>query len=176
MLTMPKSKAIVVIDMVKGFLEPGHPLYCGEEARGIIPCVIQLLSSHKENPIFYICDSHAPDDREFRMFPPHCVTGTEEVELIEELKPYPGMIIPKTSFSGFYKTDFEQELKRIHPETVTVVGVCTDICVLYTVADLRARHYEVEVPASCVASFDPKGHEWALRHMEKVLGAKVIKE
>ena len=172
---MPKSKAIVVIDMVKGFLEPGHPLYCGDEARGIIPCVVQLLSSDKESPIFYICDSHAPDDREFKMFPPHCVAGTEEAELIEELKPYPGKIIPKTSFSGFYKTDFEKELNRINPETVAVAGVCTDICVLYTVADLRARGYEVEVPASCVASFDPKGHEWALQHMEKVLGARVIK-
>ncbi|GAH42268.1 unnamed protein product, partial [marine sediment metagenome] len=30
-------KAILVIDMVRGFLEKGYPLYCGRKARSIIP-------------------------------------------------------------------------------------------------------------------------------------------
>ena len=173
---MAQKGAILVVDMVKGFLEPGYPLYCGDEARHIIPHVLQLLSAHRESPVFYICDCHAPDDKEFKMFPPHCVAGTAEAELIDELKPFPGTIVPKISFSACYLTDLEALLEKIHPEIVTVVGVCTDICVLYTVADLRLRDYKVEVPASCVASFDPKGHEWALRHIEKVLGANVIKD
>ena len=54
-----------------------------------------------------------------------------------------------------------------------VVGVCTDICVLHTVADARSRDYEVEVPVDCVASFDPEAHKWALQHMERVLGATI---
>jgi nicotinamidase-related amidase len=57
-----------------------------------------------------------------------------------------------------------------------VVGVCTDICVLHTVADARNRDYNVEVPAECVASFDAQEHQWALRHMEKILGAKITRE
>lgn len=170
---MAQSRAILVIDMLKGFLEPGHPLYCGPKAREIIPCVVRLLSGHVNNPIFYICDSHAPDDHEFRMFPPHCVAGTSEADLIEELKTYPGIIIPKTTFSAFYLTDLEERLKKAKPDLITVVGVCTDICVLYTVVDLRSRGYEVVVPAPCVASFDPKGHEWALQHMGKILGATI---
>lgn len=173
---MTDFKIILVIDMVKGFLEPDHPLYCGAESRKIIPCVVKLLSENSDHQIFYICDCHAPDDREFEMFPPHCVEGTAESELIEELKLYPGTMIPKTSFSAFYKTDLEERLKKIDPELITVVGVCTDICVLYTVADLRTRGYEVKVPASCVSSFDPKGHAWALQHMEKILGAKIIRD
>jgi nicotinamidase/pyrazinamidase len=173
---MAQTDVIFVIDMVKGFLEPGCPLYCGPESRKIIPCVIQLLSENKGKHIFYVCDHHAPDDKEFKMFPPHCIAGTAEAELIKELKPYPGTIIPKTSFSAFYKTDLEERLKEINPKRVIVAGVCTDICVLYTVADLRARDYDVEVPASCVASFDPKGHSWAIQHMEKVLGAKILRD
>ena len=173
---MGHTNVILVIDMVKGFLEPDHPLYCGPDSRKIIPCVVNLLTKKRDNQIFYICDRHAQDDREFKMFPPHCIDGTAEAELIEELKPYPGTIVPKTSFSAFYKTDIEERLNSIDPGLVTVVGVCTDICVLYTVADLRSRDFKVEVPASCVSSFDPNGHAWALQHMEKVLGAKIIKD
>lgn len=52
-------------------------------------------------------------------------------------------------------------------------GVCTDICVLHTAADARNRDYPVEVPADCVASFDARAHQWALRHMERILGARI---
>ena len=34
---------VLVIDMVKGFLEAGHNLYCGDESREIIPRVNDLL-------------------------------------------------------------------------------------------------------------------------------------
>ena len=40
--------------------------------------------------------------------------------------------------------------------------------------DDRNRVYAVEVPRDCVASLDPEAHEFALKHMEKVLGAKVV--
>ena len=53
------------------------------------------------------------------------------------------------------------------------MGDCTDICVLHTVSGLRNRDYSVEFPADCVASFDPQQHEWALGHMEKILGAQI---
>jgi len=56
-----------------------------------------------------------------------------------------------------------------------VCGVCTDICVMHTVGDARDRDYEVEVPANCVATFNPKAHRFALEHMEKILGAKVVR-
>ena len=55
-----------------------------------------------------------------------------------------------------------------------VVGVCTDICVMHTVADLRNRNYDVEVPKDCVASFDQDNHEFALKHMKSVLGAEIV--
>ncbi|MBT9143415.1 MAG: Nicotinate phosphoribosyltransferase pncB2 [Dehalococcoidia bacterium] len=55
-----------------------------------------------------------------------------------------------------------------------VCGVCTDICVLHTVADARNRDYTVEVPTDCVASMDQRAHRFALDHMERILGAKLI--
>ena len=54
--------------------------------------------------------------------------------------------------------------------------MCTDICIMHTAADARNRDYQVEVPVNCVATFDERMHQFALEHMEKVLGAKLVKE
>jgi nicotinate phosphoribosyltransferase len=171
------ATAVLVSDMLRGFLEEGYPLYCGADARNIIPNVRELLERelNQDSKIFYLCDNHAPDDPEFKMFPPHCVEGTREAEIIPELSPYPGEIIPKRTFSSFYNTFLEQKLEALKPETVIICGVCTHICVLHAVIDARNRGYQVEVPVNCVASFDSKAHFWALDYMKKVLGAKLIK-
>jgi nicotinamidase/pyrazinamidase len=169
------ANALLIIDMLKGFLKEGCPLYCGEKAQKIIPNVKELIESEakKGSKVFFICDSHAPDDAEFKMFPPHCIKGTEEAEIIPELAGYRGEVIPKTRYSTFYETALENKLKELNPEKVIVCGVCTDICVLHTVADLRTRYYDVFVPSDCVASFDQEAHKFALKHMEKVLGAHI---
>jgi nicotinamidase/pyrazinamidase len=83
-------------------------------------------------------------------------------------------VIPKNRYSGFFNTDLEQRLARLKPEKIVVCGVCTDICVMHTTSDARNRDYPVEVPADCVATFDPDAHRWALDHLERILGAKVV--
>lgn len=158
-------------------MEDGFPLFCGEKARYIIPNIDALLKKEldKGSKLFFICDNHEPDDLEFKMFPPHCIAGTREAEIIPELSSYPGEIIPKTRFSGFFKTNLDEKLQKLKPKTIIICGVCTDICILHTVADARNRNYKVYVPINCVASFNDYGHRFALDHMEKVLGAKLIK-
>ncbi len=171
------SRVVIVVDMLRGFLEEGYPLYCGAKARSIIPNIQKLLEEELSQgaKIFYLCDRHLPDDPEFKMFPPHCIEGTAEAEIIPELKAFPGEIIPKRRFSGFYDTPLEKKLKELAPDKVIVCGVCTDICVCHTVADARNRDYYVEVPVDCVASFNEPAHLFALTHMEKVLGAKLTR-
>jgi nicotinate phosphoribosyltransferase len=171
------AKAILVIDMVRGFLEEGHSLYCGAKARDIIPNIQRLLEKELKQgaKVFYPCDHHKPDDPEFKLFPPHCIEGTLEVELIPELSQYHGEIIPKRHFNAFYDTSLEKKLKELNPEVIVICGVCTDICVMHTVADARNRGYEVEIPVDCVASVNDKAHFFALEHMEKVLGAKLVR-
>jgi nicotinate phosphoribosyltransferase len=163
--------------MLRGFLEEGHPLYCGTKARSIIPNIQKLLGRELEQgaKVFYLCDNHTPGDPEFKLFPPHCIEGTPEAELIPELSQHPGEMIPKRHYSAFYDTPLEQKLKGLNPRILVICGVCTDICVLHTAADARNRGYQVEVPVDCVASFDDKAHAFALEHMEKVLGVQLIK-
>ncbi len=167
-------EVLIVEDMLRGFLEEGYPLYCGPAARQIIPKVKTLLEERDWVKVLFLCDTHDPDDLEFRMFPKHCVEGTPESEVIPELAGYPGLRIPKKRFDPFYNTKLEGVLAELAPDKVTVVGVCTDICVLYAVAGLRNRNYEVEVPGGAVASFDEEAHNWGLRHMDKALGAKIV--
>jgi nicotinate phosphoribosyltransferase len=169
------ANAVLVIDMLRGFMEESCPLYCGAASRRIIPNIQKLLEKElaQDSKVFYICDSHDKDDLEFKMFPSHCIAGTAEAEVIPELAKYPGEVIRKKRYSAFYGTDLEQRLKRLKPAKLIVCGVCTDICVCHTVANARNRDYQVEVPVDCVASFDEKAHYFALEHMEKVLGAKL---
>ena len=170
------TDVVLVVDMLRGFLEEGNNLYCGDDARRIIPNVQALLDREisRGSRVFYICDTHAPDDLEFQMFPVHCVEGTAESEVIPELDSYPGERIEKQRYSAFYNTDLEQRLKELAPDRITVCGVCTDICVLHTTADARNRDYAVEVASDAVASFDSDAHGWALQHIERILGARLV--
>jgi nicotinamidase-related amidase len=173
------ANAVIVVDALRGFLEEGFPLFCGQSARAIIPKIERLLERERErgSAVFFIADCHGPDDPEFNVFPPHCLMGTKEAEVIPELYRFASSTtITKRRYSGFFETTLEATLKKIKPEKLIICGVCTDICVMHTVADARNRDYPVEVPVDCVASFDEEAHKWALRHMEKILGARLIKE
>ena len=167
---------VLVADMVRGFCEEGRSLYVGPAIREIIPRIRELLEREKAagSRIIFVCDTHEPNDKEFEMFPPHCVRGSIECEVIAELRDIPGELMPKNRYSAFVKTPLEQRLAELKPETLTICGVCTDICVLHTAADARNRDYPVEVPADCVATFDPEAHRWALKHIQEILGAKVV--
>ena len=169
---------VLVIDMVKGFLEPGHNLYCGDDAREIIPKVHSLLRHEQSlgSQVLFVSDHHDPDDLEFQIFPVHCVKGTEEPDVIPELAEFVtgDNVVPKNRYSGFFNTDLALRMENINPDKVIICGVCTDICVMHTASDARNRDYAVEVPADCVATFDPGAHAWALSHLQKILGAAVV--
>ena len=169
------ANAVIVVDMLRGFFEEGYRLYVGEKACGIIPHIRRLLERElaQGSKVFFIGDQHDPDDLEFKIYHPHCVAGSVESEVIPELADYPGEIIPKKRYSGFFGTQLEEKLKRLQPDKLIICGVASNICVLYTVADARNRDYDVEVPADCVASLNEAAHGFALEHMAKVLGARL---
>lgn len=170
------ANAVLIIDMVRGFIEPGHPLYCGDQSRALIPAVRRLAEQELSagGRLLFLCDNHAPNDLEFQHFPPHCIRGTEEAEVIPELRDLPGEIIPKTRYSAFHNTSLGARLAEIAPERLILAGVCTDICVLYTAADARNRDYTVEVAEPCVTSFDLAEHAHALDRMQRILGVNIL--
>jgi nicotinamidase-related amidase len=170
-------KALLVIDMLNDFILKGGALDCGEGARKIVPFVSGKIEEFRreKQPVVFICDSHRPDDPEFQLFPPHCIKGTPGARIIDALPVgQEDFIIEKTRYSAFYKTTLEQTLRKHRISRVQVVGVCTSICVMDTVGDLRDRDYPVIVYRDGVADFDPEAHRFSLGRMEKIYGAKVV--
>ena len=170
-------RAVIVVDMVRGFLEPGHALYGGEACRAIIPATRACLEREREagSLLVFLADTHDPDDAEFQMFPPHCVRGTGESDVVAELADLAAdaIVVPKRRYSGFFDTPLEVILRDRDVRSVAILGVMTDICVLHTTADLRNRDYPTTVVTDCVASLDPRAHAFALDHMRAVLGARL---
>jgi nicotinamidase/pyrazinamidase len=169
--------ALIVADMLRDFLEPQGTLYLGDAAREIIPFVARKIEATRAagGVVIYACDAHAPDDREFRLFAPHAVKGTRGAEIIPELQVRPGDYrVEKTTYSCFHHTEMDSILKGEQVERVEIVGVCTSICVMETVKELFDRDIPTVVYAQGVADFDPEAHAFALKQMQRVLGAQVV--
>lgn len=169
--------ALIVADMLRDFLEPQGTLYLGDEARKIIPFVARKIEATRAGGgvVIYVCDAHAPDDPEFKLFAPHAVKGSPGAEIIPELPMRPGdHRVEKTTYSCFQNTEMDSLLQREQVERVEIVGVCTSICVMETVKELFDRHLPSLVYREGVADFDPEGHVFALKHMERVFGAEVV--
>jgi nicotinamidase-related amidase len=168
---------LLISDMLRDFIDEDGALYCGADVKKIIPFIKEKIDECRLSggKTIYTCDSHRPDDPEFSMFGPHCIEGTRGAEIIDELKPREDdIVIKKTTFSSFYGTELERVLKEFAPETIHVTGVCTSICVMDTVGDLRNRGYSVVVYTGGVADFDDVAHEFALKRMADIYGAKII--
>ncbi|MDW7738612.1 MAG: isochorismatase family cysteine hydrolase [Bacillota bacterium] len=170
-------KALLVIDMIYDFIDPGGALYIGPVADILVPAVKERIDIYRsENKlVIYICDRHLNDDREFEMFPPHSLKGSGGDEIVSELLPLDNeQIIHKRRYSAFFGTDLDLTLRDHGVSDVELVGCVTNICILYTAALARMLSYRVTVPVEAVASFDHDAHNFALREMEKTLGVTLI--
>lgn len=170
-------KTLLVIDMLKDFINEGGALEAGAYGRSIVPFVKEKIKEYRQEGhlIIYICDNHEKDDKEFDMFPTHCVKKTDGSKIIDELEVKEiDKIIHKRRYSAFYGTDLDLSLREKEINEISIVGVCTNICVLYTAADARNISYKVNVYKDGVASFDKEAHDFALKEMQTTLGCSVI--
>lgn len=170
------GRALLVIDMLVDFVHSEGSLYGGQAVRDIIPYIKGEIDAARRagSQVIYICDQHKSGDAEFLMFAPHCIKGSHGGEIVNELKPESNdIVIEKRRFSAFMGTDLDLTLRELGINEITLVGVCTNICVLYTAAEARMLGYKVRVLRDGVASFDEEAHEWALRELERTLGCLV---
>ena len=88
---------------------------------------------------------------------------------------------PPDAFMG---TELADLLKKLKPEVVTIVGVCTDICVDATARTARYLGYQVQIPEKLVATFDLKegspphpGDEYqreTMKRLRDVFGVRIV--
>ncbi len=177
------GRVLVIIDAQEGFTRMGN--LASERTTAAIPRIRAVVEAERAEgtPLIFTKDSHREGDPEFEMFPPHCIVGTEEHQLVEELRefePEAVAVVQKTRYSAFHGTRLDEILAGLAPDEVHLVGLCTDICVLHTAADLRNRDYRVVIRKEGVETFDAPGHDgdevnrFALSHAENILGARVV--
>ncbi len=166
-------KFLVVIDMQKDFIDGalGTP-----EATAILPAVVQTVHSF-EGTVLFTRDTHGPDylqTQEGRNLPvPHCIRGSEGWQLAPQLQEYAAIhasrIFDKPTFGSRALADFLLEVHTTEPiEEITLIGLCTDICVISNALNLKAALPEVPISVieSCCAGVTPESHKTALCAMQ----------
>jgi len=169
--------AVIVVDMVKGFCRPSTDdgpcaLYV-KESDDVIPRIADLIQ-RIDGTVIFTCDSHESDDKEFETYPPHCIKGTQESEIIEELTEVAGdfIRIDKSTYNSFQETQLEEVLRMRGITRVFICGLLTEVCVLAASLNAVTKGFETSVPSDCVTSFDRKKHQAALEIMYGSLGVK----
>lgn len=174
---------LVVVDMQNGFLREGN--LASDRCLAVLPAVLREVENALAGGrrVLFTADTHEVDDAEFTVFPEHCLRGSREADLVDELLPFLArddvLLVRKRRYSALFETEMEGHLHRFGVDSVRICGVCTDICVLHTTADLRNRDLPVTVAAAATGTFDLPGHpadsvqEHALVHLERILGARI---
>jgi len=165
---------VVVVDMLNDFVT--GVLKC-ERAPRIIPNIQCLLdfARKKGTPVIYTNDAHLPGvDKEFELWPPHAVVGTEGAEVIDELKPREGdYIIQKRRYSAFYETNLDPLLRELKVDTLVLVGLVTNVCIQHTAADAFFRGYRIIVPEDCVEALTEEDQKTGIKYLKKFYGCKI---
>lgn len=173
------QKVLVVVDMQNDFIDGALGT---KEAVAIVPRVKEKIE-HFEGVVLYTRDTHTEnymETQEGKNLPvPHCIKGTKGWEIssqLEELRKTKA--IDKVTFGSVELPKKLMELNEENPmESITFVGLCTDICVISNVMVTKTFLPEVQlmVDAACCAGVTPESHKNALEAM-KVCQVKVINE
>ena len=166
------KKLLLVIDMQNDFIDGALGT---KEAEAIVPNVVKRIQEF-EGDVLYTRDTHSEDymeTQEGKNLPvPHCIKGTPGWELCPELKALRDAghspVLDKLAFGA---KDLPAYLETRYPrglESVELIGLCTDICVISNAMVLKAFFPElpVSVTASCCAGVTPESHENALNAMK----------
>ena len=170
-------KLLIVVDMQNDFIHPDGILYGGKHCEVIIPFIYDRIMQYRtDNDMVIISmDTHDENDKQFNIWPRHCVYKSWGWELVDQIKSASAgcVVIKKTKFSAFYKTDLD-DLINVENVEVEVVGLFTSMCVSHTVADLYYRDALITVPRSGVADADPEANVQGLKYMENIYKASII--
>jgi nicotinamidase-related amidase len=170
--------AVIIVDMQNDFVKPGGALVV-PDAAATVPNIQQLLSSARDHHlrVAYTQDSQIENDKEFAVFPRHCVMGSLGWEIIDELRPQAeDLISPKNRYDGFYESWLEHFLSHVwRVENLVIVGTVANICVLHTAASAGLRYYNVIVPADGISALTDFDQAMTLRQISWLYSGSVVR-
>ena len=172
----PGRTALVVVDMQRGFVEPGQAMEV-PPARDTVPAIRSLLEAFRAArlPVVFTAFVYSPEvpllvgelHPEHQPAPPGaprgfgrpsscCLEGDPSAEIIDELAPRGGEpVIRKRLYDAFAGSDLDGALRARGATSLVVTGTMTDICVLATVVGAFNREYRVTVVDDAVSTLWP---------------------
>jgi nicotinamidase-related amidase len=169
-------KILVVVDMQNDFIDGALGT---SEAVSIVPYVKEAIKSF-DGTVLFTRDTHFEnymESQEGQSLPvPHCIKGTQGWQIraeLDELRKTEA--IDKLTFGS---SDLVEALKaQGEIESITFVGLCTDICVISNAMVTKAFFPEIPliVDARGCAGVTPESHLRALEAM-KMCQIKIINE
>lgn len=164
-------KLLIVVDMQKDFIDGSLGT---REAEGIVENVVNEIGKYRAEDIFATRDTHLEnylETQEGKKLPVvHCIKGTAGWEINEKVKKAlrGAEVIDKPTFGSKELAEKLAVLAAEEEIEVTLIGLCTDICVVSNALMIKAYLSEVpvKVVASCCAGVTPESHEAALTTMK----------
>ena len=172
----PRRTALLVVDMQRGFLDPGEALEV-PPARDIVPAIRALLEAFRARrlPVAFTEFTYSPAvpllvgalhpehqpaapgaPRGFGRPSSNCLEGTESARTVEALTPRADEpVVRKRWYDGFAGTELDGVLRARGVTSVVITGTMTDICVLATVVGAFNREYRITVVEDGVATLWP---------------------
>ena len=143
------STLLVVMDMIKGFIETGN--MADQAIQKIIPSQLKIVEALNQAQHLYFVDCHEKDCQEFKCFFNHCEVGSKECEIADELTndAKQSKIIYKNSTNGFLAPEFLNDLKtNLDYDHFVIIGCCTDICVMQFALTLQTYIHQYDLNKS----------------------------
>ncbi len=157
------NSVLIIIDMINGFTDLG-PL----KSKFIKDIAYDIRNvCDKFSNIVAINDEHNRYDCEFNNYPEHCLMGTNESKICEELSDVSFThILTKNSTNGFFSNNFLKIFQKYLDNSYDffVVGCCVDICILEFCLTFKAylnsinRDLNIVVPINLVDTYDAENH------------------
>ncbi len=165
-------KYLVVIDVQNDFVDGSLGT---KEAQAMLPNLLQKVDSF-EGTVWMTKDSHPEnylETQEGQNLPvKHCIKGTNGWEFPEVLaemqKVKTAVVYEKPTFGSVQMAeDFKKLYEDGQVDSIELVGLCTDICVISNALMLKAAMPElpIYVDPACCAGVTPEKHNAALEVM-----------
>ena len=160
---------LIVVDMQTDFINGALGT---KEAEAILPRVKARIERF-EGEVIFTRDTHEGDyleTQEGKRLPvEHCVKESMGWQIDPLLAPFVKKVIDKPTFGSVVLGEYLREANTREPiGSITLVGLCTDICVISNALLIKAFLPEVAiaVDASCCAGVTPETHKTALEAMK----------
>ena len=163
------QKILIVVDMQNDFIDGALGT---KDALAIVENVKNKIKNF-DGEVIFTRDTHEADymqTLEGKNLPvPHCIRGTEGWQIRSELDALRKTeVIDKPTFGSrelaelIVKKNAEEKI-----DSVTLIGLCTDICVISNALLIKAflPEINIKVDSSCCAGVTPESHENALSAM-----------